>query len=83
MKTAPSALKPRIATRSRVRVWWLATFRGYRLVRTTEEPQEGSFGHLRFVSHFWLEPQAAPERTGRRAPIEPPREVEGGVTGEQ
>ena len=44
-----------VLTRSRLRMWWLVTFRGYRVVRETEEFTESVLG-ARFVSHWHLMP---------------------------
>ena len=41
---------------SRLRVWWLVTYRGYRVVRLVEEPKAGVFGHVKVVKRFLIEP---------------------------
>ena len=43
-----------IETSSRLRAWWLNTFRGYRIFEQKECPYEGSFGRVGFKTVWML-----------------------------
>jgi hypothetical protein len=45
-----------LATHSRLRKWWLTTFRGYRVHSASHAPKQSALGRLTYVSHWWLEP---------------------------
>jgi hypothetical protein len=52
---AEDRMRDIVLTSSRLRVWWLVNFCGYRVVRETEEFTESVLG-ARFVSHWHLIP---------------------------
>jgi len=45
-----------LATHSRLRKWWLTTFRGYRVHSASHVPRQSAWGGLTYVSEWWLEP---------------------------
>jgi len=43
-----------IQTDSRMRAWWLTTFKGYKVKTLRRQPKAGLFGVLRYESHWLL-----------------------------
>ena len=48
-----------LATHSRLRKWWLTTFRGYRVHSASHAPRESAFGGVTYASLWWLEPPSS------------------------
>ena len=46
-----------ICTSSLLRVWWLSTFRGYRIRSSTQMPRAGRFGRMRYYTRWILAPK--------------------------
>jgi hypothetical protein len=44
----------KLSTGSRVRAWWLTTFRGFRVDMVTREPKSVSFGKVVYQSRYVL-----------------------------
>ena len=51
--TSPTANEG-ISTTSRLRMWWLTTVQGYRLVNIKVLPAHASFGRIRYERTWWL-----------------------------
>lgn len=43
-----------VSTNSRIRYWWLVTFRGYRFVGAKALPLQGAFGLIGYRRTWWL-----------------------------
>ncbi len=67
MKTAPFAIafpgslqtangKRNYWTTSRVEMWWLKFYRGYRIVCAQHVPKRAVFGHIQYESVWCLQP---------------------------
>lgn len=52
-----------VTTASRVRVWWLTNFRGYRVARTTMAPRSDMFGKIRYLQTWWLKTHSGEKRS--------------------
>lgn len=55
------APKLAIKTRSRVRAWWLSTFRGYNIESVRRVPKVASFGRIVYDSIWILKPRPVEE----------------------
>ncbi len=50
-----------IITGSRFRVWWLKRFRGYRVERHVQTPQQKFLGQIRYIEQWHLSEKTSAE----------------------
>lgn len=50
-----------ITTSSRIRVWFLKTFRGYRVLTTRRTPMQSTFGEIYYRNTFVLAKEEPPD----------------------
>jgi len=47
-----------LKTRSRLRVWWLCKFNGFRVVSVSQLPETTLIGGIRYARTWWLAPRS-------------------------
>jgi len=64
LKNEADARRDVLRTASRLKVWWLVQFRGYRVVTAALEPRPCFLGGIRYDGQWWLAPRLVAHDVG-------------------